>query len=317
MQNTNILGAGMAGLLAANMMRRRCPTVFEAKNELPDLHKAVLRFRNQSVSEATGIPFQKIKVNKSLYTHNGYKDKPSVQDANNYSLKATGAIEDRSIWNLDRCVRYLAPNDFVQQMANSIEVEYGVTIGKANIEGCKESGDLTISTLPMPVMMRIVDWKTDIKFMECAKPIYVIRCKLKKPMSRVHQTIYNSSLFTHWYRGSIHGDDLIIECDVDVSERSRQVVYNFLSTLCSLNSTDIEIEEETVHTQPFGKILSIDEHERQEFIYFLTKEYNVYSLGRFATWRPLLMDAIVDDVRKIEKLSGTSHYNHNHKTKIK
>jgi len=311
--NTNILGAGMAGLLAANMMRRKKPLVVEAKSELPDLHKAVLRFRNTSVSEVTGIPFEKIRVDKSMMTDRGFVEKPTVYDANNYSLKATGGLENRSVWNLDQAVRYLAPDNFVELMASSTKINFGIKVGLGDIKSFNEEGDLTISTIPMPIMMKIVGWDTKIDFKANCKPIWVIRATIQRPLSKIHQTIYNTDIGTPWYRGSIHKGDLMIECDVDPTTALYWVVENFVSCLFSLPMNQVVLSEPTCHKQPLGKILSVDDSERKDFIWHLTQEYNIYSLGRFATWRNLLLDSVVSDVRVIEKLSGTSSYNHNQK----
>jgi hypothetical protein len=62
-------------------------------------------------------------------------------------------------------------------------------------------------------------------------------------------------------------------------------------------------------TQKYGKILPIDERLRKEFIFYLTKEHGIYSLGRFATWRQLLLDDIVPDIGIIDKfISQDSAY---------
>ena len=56
-----IYGAGMGGLLTANMLRRYNPTIKEAQPSLPNNHDALLRFRSDKVAIATGIPFKKVK----------------------------------------------------------------------------------------------------------------------------------------------------------------------------------------------------------------------------------------------------------------
>jgi hypothetical protein len=33
----------------------------------------------------------------------------------------------------------------------------------------------------------------------------------------------------------------------------------------------------------------------------MTTKYNIYSVGRFATWRQLLMDDVVDDIQHVER----------------
>ncbi|NDG64822.1 MAG: hypothetical protein EBY29_15370, partial [Planctomycetes bacterium] len=61
--------------------------------------------------------------------------------------------------------------------------------------------------------------------------------------------------------------------------------------------------------QPYSKILPIDEGERRKFIVWATDQHGIYSLGRFATWRPgLLMDDVVNDVRVIRKIIKNGSY---------
>ena len=52
-----IFGAGLAGLLSANMMRSHKPTVYEFQSELPNNHGALLRFRSDKVGTATNTFF--------------------------------------------------------------------------------------------------------------------------------------------------------------------------------------------------------------------------------------------------------------------
>jgi hypothetical protein len=42
----------------------------------------------------------------------------------------------------------------------------------------------------------------------------------------------------------------------------------------------------------------------------MTSKYGIYSIGRFATWRQLLLDDVVDDIQHVEKfIRGSSAYN--------
>ena len=88
-----IIGAGMAGLIAANMLRRHNPIILEAKDELPNNHSAVLRFRSSVVGDALGIEFKKVTVLKDVLTTGN-----AVSDAHLYSWKVGGAYRScRSI----------------------------------------------------------------------------------------------------------------------------------------------------------------------------------------------------------------------------
>ena len=61
-----IFGAGLAGLLAGNILRKYHPKIYEAQNELPNNHSALLRFRTSDVGTACSIPFKRVKVSKAI-----------------------------------------------------------------------------------------------------------------------------------------------------------------------------------------------------------------------------------------------------------
>src|SRR4051812_9941542 len=90
-----IVGAGMAGLLAANMLRRFNPLVLESQNYLPHNHKALLRFRSPVVSDATAIPFRKVLVRKNIWDGSRLVDRCNVTLANLYSHKVSGGYNSR------------------------------------------------------------------------------------------------------------------------------------------------------------------------------------------------------------------------------
>ena len=63
--------------------------------------------------------------------------------------------------------------------------------------------------------------------------------------------------------------------------------------------------------QLYAKILPIPEETRKRFILWATERHNIYSLGRFATWRPgLLMDDLVNDIRVIQRVAERGTYDH-------
>jgi hypothetical protein len=41
-------------------------------------------------------------------------------------------------------------------------------------------------------------------------------------------------------------------------------------------------------------------------LFRLTHEHNVFSLGRFATWRNILLDDVVDDIVQVKRLLKSS-----------
>ena len=55
---------------------------------------------------------------------------------------------------------------------------------------------------------------------------------------------------------------------------------------------------------------------RKEFLYYLTREFNIYSLGRFATWKQIILDDVVDDANKIMKLINVETKRRNYQVNL-
>jgi len=290
-----IIGAGMAGLIAANYFRKSFPTVYEKQPNLPINHQALLRFKNDNISKMVGIPFKKVFVRKALIHDTSFVDEPNIYCANSYSLKTNGKILDRSVWDLTPDHRWIAPIDFSAELAKGLDIRLNSPV---SMEGRK---DLTISTIPMPIMMNYVGWELP-KFEY--KSIWVISAQIKNMDIDVCQTIYFSSLLVPYYRASLIGQRLIIELVSDWGLNSEDSpnqivdeVLDYFSIPTGFSETDILVKE-----QKYGKIIPISEDERLEFIYTLTKEYDIYSLGRFATWKQIVLDDLIKDLHVIEKL---------------
>ena len=61
--------------------------------------------------------------------------------------------------------------------------------------------------------------------------------------------------------------------------------------------------------QVYGKIKPIDENLRKEFVFEMTNKYKIYSVGRFATWRQLLLDDLINDLKMIDSfITSDSNY---------
>ena len=69
------------------------------------------------------------------------------------------------------------------------------------------------------------------------------------------------------------------------------------------------------HEQYLGKICPIDDHGRKAIMRFLTESKNIYSLGRYATWRNIGMDDILNDIYQIRKMISADGYDRALKTK--
>lgn len=309
-----IIGAGMAGLLAANMLRHHDPVVIEAAPQLPNNHSAVLRFRSSIVSDVLGIPFRKVSMIKS---HLPWMN--PVADSLSYAYKNTGVYRsDRSIISsgIETHERYIAPRDLIEQMASVVRIEFGQEWTFSNLD------DKVISTIPMPALMSALEYpqrsfvgfgyrdginiKAEVK--HCDAYVSLMVPDPAHPFSRV----------------SITGDELIVEIPFShktdfndnwgpthaTDAKALHIAKN-AGSLLGLNVDDIGLP--VWYRQRYQKITPINNQQRQDFIYWASTATNrAFSLGRFATWRPgLMLDDLVQDIRLIDKwikLGNSAHY---------
>lgn len=280
----NIIGAGMSGLLAANMLRRHDISIYEKQPYLPNNHHAVLRFRTPNVGDALGIQFKKVNMIKTYMPYSNI-----VADSLSYSMKCTGEYRsDRSI--MEGTIvseRYIAPTDLIEQMGKGIEALYNVDYN------FRDSKIPTISTIPMPALMGALDYPYLIPFKNISGMVMtgtVLKCDA-----------YVSVLFPGpqaYSRATITGNQLIVEFPDIGSVDDKQVIEELSMYLGIFIDDVINIR---IKNQTYFKILDVNEVERKKFMRWASVNHHVYSLGRYSTWRPkLLLDDLIQDVKKIE-----------------
>jgi len=293
-----IIGGGIAGRMAAGYFSYFSPQVYEAKNEEGSSHKAIMRFRDESIGYLLGVSLEKIDVHKAIYYKGNFVEiSPMIQ--NLYSRKVAKGIYPRSINFTDPVERYIAKQSFRIPLAN-----YGYALEKVEPNKCYFSNgksvdyDVCISTIPLPVMAKAAGLDYGKVKME-SYPIYILRCKVKIP-SEVYQTIYFPDLDTSVYRASLEGQDLIIECLEWPAFADRAYVYE------AFGLVGIGLYDEKEYIQENGKIVDMDDSIRKKIIMELTEKFSVYSLGRYATWRNITSDVLLDDLPKIAGLMKLS-----------
>jgi len=286
-----IVGAGMSGLLAANMLVRHKPTIIEAQNELPNNHSAVLRFRSSVVGDVLGIPFRKVQMIKCPVPWRN-----PVSDSLAYSFKCSSQYRsDRSItMGLVTETRYIAPINLIERMADGLNIQYGVTFHRLSVKS--KEGPI-ISTLPMPKLMEILGYTDDIPKFTYTEGLN-IKAKIEDCDAFVSLLIPDPIVPIS--RVSITGNELIIEVSKVTGDIIPEVLASYaVDILLGIDSK--KVSDISAHKQTYEKIIPIDDDQRKRFIAWATDKYNIYSLGRYATWRPnLLLDDLVNDVRKIE-----------------
>lgn len=289
-----IWGAGLSGLIAASIFPH-AQVIEAAPRERFVQHKALLRFRSTAVADATGIEFRKVRVHKGIWDK-GFVE-PNILYANMYSGKVTGRLGDRSIWNLDAVDRYIAPEDFVDQLIelHSARIRWGSPIDSV----VRAANEPVVSTIPMYNMMQLTDYRVFGR----PSPVFANRSitvkRWRVPVADVFQTVYFPAPSTSCYRASITGDLLIAEYMGDADEFECWRAFGLVER-------DLEPIEQV--SQKHGKISPIDERIRKEFMLHATLHHNIFSLGRFATWRNILLDDVVKDCSVIKRLMHTHGY---------
>ena len=297
-----IYGAGLAGLLAGNMLRSFSPIIYEAQSELPNNQGALLRFRTDKVGTACAIPFTKVRVSKAIKYNGDIHTQPNLFLSNLYSQKVTGSILDRSINSLEPVDRYIAPWELISMMSENCQIKYDTKLSSI------DRGNVipTISTIPMPALMKIVGWADRPEFP--SQKIWTQKARIGSPECKVHQTIYYPDPLVPYYRISVVGDIVISEF---IREPEASIGPHTMNVLME----DFGIQPDKIvdmkqSEQYFGKIKPINEELRKQFIFEMTSKHGIYSLGRFATWRQILLDDVADDIQHIEKfIRSNSNYN--------
>lgn len=329
-QIIGIVGAGMAGLLAGNLLlRERVPfAIFEKQASLPNNHSALLRFRSPIVGEMTGIPFRKVTVVKWTKPHRN-----PIADLLSYSAKCSGVFRsDRSLPTLIVSgERFIAPPDFIGFLAepiasairfNSPDVIYAERIAFDTSP--------IISTIPMPTLMELLNYPAE-------RPVFTythginISIRLFPGTIDAYATIYLPDPDFPVNRVSITGTDIIAEISLPNSHRIdegriERIFEDFKANsyieraVLDLFGIDPKMVASVKYArQKYAKILPIGEEERKAFMLWASSVHNIFSLGRFATWRPgLLLDDLVHDVRKINGWIANGSYDlmrthHNHR----
>lgn len=297
-----VVGAGLGGLIAASQF----PTaaIFEKAESPTEPHQALLRFRSDAVAKATGVEFRKVRVWKAVWDGIRLKSAPELRDMNLYSAKVIGKLTNRSIGDCSPVDRWIAPMDFHAQLQRRYlsRIHWGVNVTSPR-EFTGESP--TISTMPLPILSEALGDESPADGVSFPRSsISVIRFKLRD--SDIFQTVYVSE-DSPLYRLSVTGETVIAEF---VTMPMDSMIY-ILPVLTAMGIAESRIRWETIteREQQYGKIAQCsDDSQRRALIIHLTMKYNIYSLGRFATWRNILLDDYIQDIEHIRHMIDHGSY---------
>ena len=298
-----IIGAGMAGLLCGAMFRGESQ-IFEKAESLPNNHHSLLRFRSNQIGEYLNMPFKEVEVMKIVKQ---WRNK--VADNIGYSMKVGGRLELRSSRTAEGKVekRYIAPDDFIQKL-EGLQVNpilYNSNFVKNDLKAF--GNEPIISTIPMSVLMNILDYPKRPEFNY--RNGWVINAELDIA-SDICATIYYPDPESMVARATLTGSTLHVELveEFEPNEYGIDVIMD-KEVLPDFGFDGVTYSAE-LKPQTYAKINQINDRERRLFVLWATDTFNIYSLGRFAIWKPgLLLDDVFGDIRKIQNMLRNGNYN--------
>lgn len=290
-----IVGAGLAGLISAHAFPRE--TIAEIQPEPSAIHKALLRFRTKDVGELTGIEFKPVTVHKGIY-EDGTFHAPNIRSANLYATKVLGRLMDRSIWDLEPVTRFVAPQDFYERLINAVGHRICWDTDWAEAQTQIPEKEPVISTAPLSAMLEAFCIDIGEEFDKAS--IHVQRFEVDR--CDLYQTVYFPTAKHSLYRASITGNVLICEF-AGLPDGN----WN-LDVHAAFGTDPGQLDPVGTADQKFGKIAPINEGKRRAAIGKLTAEHNIFSIGRFATWRNILLDDVVHDIAVVKQLINASAY---------
>lgn len=290
-----IIGAGLSGLIAGAMFPGSL--IFERQKELPNNHGAVLRFRTNKIARALNIPFKEVRVTKAI-VYQGKWQWPDPKMQNYYSRKVTGEYTARSIASIDPVTRYIAPDNFIERLGEINEIYFGTSYPRGF-----DFKEPTISTIPMPALLDAVDAPYHIGQEFHRRSIYTAHLDFES--ADLYQTIYFPGEETPVYRASMTGSKMIVESIIGSdTDWNLDYVVEAFGLPCEWSHVDAG----SFKHQHYGKIVEFDQSIRRSIIGQLTQDYNIYSLGRYATWRNILLDDVYEDIIAISGLIRMDPY---------
>jgi len=311
-----ILGLGLAGSIMQAVLSTWEKEILNEICIIGDSkywdHKALFRFQNADLGALLGIDLIEIIVYKAIYYRGKVYTESNILFSNLYSLKTVEALIIKSIKDLTPRMRWLPKTrgHFRESRINRgwIKVLPGrvsqVGLGWVSYEAedCKGKGeidcDTIISTLPMEFVVNCLGLDLDERIKFKSSPIFIYRADFEPEFNELCQTIYFPDLEFPVYRASIDFKEIIIEAIRECKEEE------LLEVLGAFGLSKIHLPGKGTFDcfiQKYGKIKPLQDEVRQTLLYKLTTDYNIYSLGRFALWKNLKADEILQDAQKIKK----------------
>jgi len=294
-----ILGRGISGLMAAARMTMQIPdlniTIIDRSKELTEhvfhLHRPIEEF--PSLSSHSGITMKKFV--SSVFDGEMIKGQPTIEDINKYSYKVFGHLKisnggnssDFSIFPADKHkvaqALSIAKYKFELGTVSNIHLANKIIYLNGGVHAIEY--DYLISTIALPILLKLSDIKTNIQFESF--PFYGATISLSK--TGCYQQLISSSYDDYVTRITLMDDSLFIESkDNKLSQNDSDLIYKAFG---------ITVNEAKFYIINPGRITPLSSDIRKPLLHWLTEKHDIMTLGRYGAWTYKVANDVWDDTK--------------------
>lgn len=334
-----IIGHGIAGCLAASYFRMMDPLIVTQSTEMNLSNNRLFRVTDERIPMLLGCKYKSVDVESAVWSSDkGFSDRPTIKQANEYSIKTSGRITKRSIADIGHKSRIVF-TDTDRKLPISVQekrIHSGyslesvqdhraifVAAGKAKKGSTKATLPTieveykhAISTIPMTSLLTAVRHEELSELMWEAnreewfpKGITVSNLFIDLPVDdSLHQTIYFPDSKMSAYRASLMGNMISIETMLNdenkekFNEFATSIEEDFIASLFGIGERIERLSLIERYDIENGKITPLDAATRKKILFTITASEGIWSLGRFATWSNIRTDDLIKDLSRISSM---------------
>lgn len=317
--DTLIIGAGLSGLMMGYLQKRNYLIIEAAERLNFDI---ATPFHLHAPLDWLPTTWKEIDVHHHCWDGERFHRIPDLKMMNDFSRKIVGKIVDTSLKFMDGSIK----RGFVPESGNAGEVlrdlfnetSTHLALGaqlvhldpdnKAAAIAFAEEGSRVIryknlvSTIPLPALLKMLRMEFHHRF--TAEPITTIFFDVPPEASvDAFQVVNITDPSNIFYRASLMDQKVILETmNPDHETEESQLTHTAAALANALWKLNLRKENATIHVIRPGKFHPIPKTARKQLLAKLTNDWQIYCLGRYATWSYKRIDHIAEDAHSILKI---------------
>lgn len=287
-----IIGAGISGKMISKRISMQFPELTVAlvdKGAEDATHPFHLHKLIPEMPSLASI--RKVKFFQGVYADEGFKNVPSIEDANQYALKVFNKIQITNCHNCrDSEIFVISKSDLLDAFTEKTHVCVSDTISSVDriakiCRGMKDdySYKYLINTIPLPIFLKIAEVYSGLSFENT--PFYTAKYEFAEPTS-LFQMLYNAASGCKISRTTLLDQHLFIEAvGPKYSTKDTSFMYD---TYGLVNLPELK------PLYP-GRFNILPAKERKSLFYWLTEKHDIFCIGRYGAWTHKVANDVWDD----------------------